>query len=161
LRLGYMLKVLKACHPGKASMLGADAFKQKLMRLQSKDKRKSDFKENNRKSAFESGLLGGSIDSSVAKEDARTAHIINPILDSVNKFIQNCKHEIADIGKRQLQEFEKHFKTFTHRVNDVYGISDTKSKKNNKVNGNEKLDTIEEALKDLERPRDTDDLNNL
>lgn len=100
LRLGYMLKVLKACHPGKASMLGADAFKQKLMRLQSKDKRKSDFKENNRKSAFESGLLGGSIDSAVAKEDARTAHIINPILDSVNKFIQNCKHDIADIGKR-------------------------------------------------------------
>lgn len=83
-------------------MLGADAFKQKLMRLQSKDKRKSDFKDNNRKSAFESGLLGGSIDSAVAKEDARTAHIINPILDSVNKFIQNCKHEIADIGKRQL-----------------------------------------------------------
>lgn len=83
-----MLKVLKACHPGKASMLGADAFKQKLMRLQSKDKRKNDFKEGNRgKSAFQSGLNGGSIDSAVAKEDARTAHIINPILDSVNKFI--------------------------------------------------------------------------
>jgi hypothetical protein len=31
-------------------------------------------------------------------------------------------------------------------------VSDTKSKKNNKVPGNEKLDTIEEALKDLERP---------
>ena len=33
LRLSYMLTVLKACHPGKATMLGAEAYKLKLMRV--------------------------------------------------------------------------------------------------------------------------------
>jgi len=46
LRLSYMLTVLKACHPGKASMLGADAYKAKLMKIASKDKRKSDFRDS-------------------------------------------------------------------------------------------------------------------
>ena len=35
-------------------------------------------------------------------------------------------------GLQQNAEAVKHFKTFTHRVNDVYGVSDTKSKKTNK-----------------------------
>ena len=41
-----MLTVLKLVHPGKASMLGAEGFQIKLMRLASKDKRKSNFKDN-------------------------------------------------------------------------------------------------------------------
>ena len=35
-----MLTVLKACHPGKATMLGAEAYKSALMRINSHDKRK-------------------------------------------------------------------------------------------------------------------------
>ena len=40
-----MLTVLKLVHQGKASMLGAEGFKIKLMRLSSKDKRKSNYKD--------------------------------------------------------------------------------------------------------------------
>lgn len=37
LRLGYMFKMLKAIHQGKATMLGAEAFKIKAMRLERGD----------------------------------------------------------------------------------------------------------------------------
>lgn len=59
LRLSYMLTVLHACHPGKASMLGAEAFKAKLMKEDTKDKRKSDFREVK---ADGNNATGGSID---------------------------------------------------------------------------------------------------
>ena len=43
LRLGYMFKMLKAVHPAKAQMLGAEAFKLKVMKIESKDIKKSKF----------------------------------------------------------------------------------------------------------------------
>jgi hypothetical protein len=36
LRLGYMFRVLKTVHPGKASMLSAEAFKVKVIKMESK-----------------------------------------------------------------------------------------------------------------------------
>lgn len=48
--------------------------------------------------------------SQIMRDEARTAHIINPILDSLNKFIQTCRHEIAVIGEKQLADFEKYSK---------------------------------------------------
>lgn len=43
LRLGYMFKVLKVCHPGKATMLGAEAFMVKMKKLEKKDNRRKKF----------------------------------------------------------------------------------------------------------------------
>ena len=43
LRLGYMFKMLKAVHPNKAQMLGAEAFKLKVMKVESKDIKKNKF----------------------------------------------------------------------------------------------------------------------
>ena len=40
LRLGYMFKVLKVVHPGKATMLGAEAFMVKMKKLENKDNRR-------------------------------------------------------------------------------------------------------------------------
>jgi hypothetical protein len=40
LRLGYMFKVLKVVHPGKATMLGAEAFMVKMKKLEKKDNRR-------------------------------------------------------------------------------------------------------------------------
>lgn len=34
-----MLEVLRACHPGKASMLGADAFSIKALKIEKKDEK--------------------------------------------------------------------------------------------------------------------------
>lgn len=39
MRLGYMYTVLKACHPGRATMLGAEAFKLKVLRLEKDDRK--------------------------------------------------------------------------------------------------------------------------
>jgi hypothetical protein len=44
------------------------------------------------------------------REEARTAHIINPILDSLNKFINTVRHEILEIGEAKLQDFDKYAK---------------------------------------------------
>ena len=43
LRLGYMFKMLKAVHPGKASMLGAEAFKLKVMKIENRDSKKKKY----------------------------------------------------------------------------------------------------------------------
>ena len=43
LRLGYMFKVLKQVHPGKATMLGAEAFMVKMKKLEKKDNRRKRF----------------------------------------------------------------------------------------------------------------------
>lgn len=41
LRLGYMYKMLKLVHPGRANMLAAEAFKAKVVKLERKDNKKS------------------------------------------------------------------------------------------------------------------------
>ena len=72
------------------------------------------------------------------RDEARTAHIVNPILDSLNKFIQNIRHEISEIGHQKLLDFDKYSKMVQKTVV-------TKKK-----GSNENLDTIEEALKNIE-----------
>ena len=44
LRLGYMFKVLRAIHPGKANMLSAEAFKVKVIKLESAKAKRDHFK---------------------------------------------------------------------------------------------------------------------
>jgi len=43
LRLGYMFKMLKAVHPGKAQMLGAEAFKLKVLKIEQQESNKKQF----------------------------------------------------------------------------------------------------------------------
>ena len=133
IRLGYMLKVLQTIHPGKASMLGADAFAAKVKLLEQKElqKKNSEFKT----------ASGGDFDAS-SEENAEDEHqaaennmeriISDPILKDLNVFVQGLKKQIEDVGKEKLEMFQKLYKKFTF----------TKP-----------LDTIEENLNMLEEKR--------
>jgi len=59
LRLGYMFRVLKTVHPGKASMLSAEAFKVKVIKMENKQEKRKKF--GNKKG--EKASLDGSMDS--------------------------------------------------------------------------------------------------
>ena len=41
---------------------------------------------------------------------------MNPILDSINKFIQSLRAEIADLGTKKLADFDKYSKMATKIV---------------------------------------------
>ena len=79
------------------------------------------------------------------RDEARTAHIINPILDTLNKFIQSLRHEIQQIGQKTLLDFDKYSKMAQKRVDPM---------KHRKMNtgGKEQdnLDTIKEVFKNDE-----------
>ena len=91
LRLGYLLKMLKGVHPQKASMLPADSFKLKMMKLDLKDKKQRERLQvgvsSDSVATKKSGNLLGSMDSAAIKEEQRTAHLADPILEGINKFI--------------------------------------------------------------------------
>ena len=134
-----MLTVLKLVHPGKASMLGAEGYKVKLLRLASKDKRKGDFKDPKKSLAS----AAQSIDSQIMREEARTTHIMNPILDNINKFINICKNEIVDIGSKKMVNFEKLFKTSNNGNDKKVEIQ---KKKPLKTMDRENMDTLDGCL---------------
>lgn len=105
LRLGYMFKMLKAVHPGKASMLGAEAFKLKVIKMENKD---------DKRKAFDLGGMGNqsmisgdpllasmqsvNMEAAAAKNDTKSMNIVDPLLKNINDFVQSVKGEILDIG---------------------------------------------------------------
>lgn len=60
MRLGYMFKVLEMVHPGKATMLGAEAFMAKVRKTENKNNRKKNFDLKVAKSGVMASSQGGS-----------------------------------------------------------------------------------------------------
>lgn len=133
IRLGYMLKVLQTIHPGKASMLGADAFAAKVKLLEQKElqKKNSEFRKTNG-GDFENISEDAGEDENQAEEVNMERIISDPILKDLNVFVQGLKKQIEELGKEKLEMFQKLYKKFTF----------TKP-----------LDTIEENLNQLEEKR--------
>jgi len=78
LRLGYMYKMLKQVHPGRANMLAAEAFKAKVMKLEKKDKKskKEQFKMGTH-ATTETNFMGSQI---IREENLKDEVINDPIL---------------------------------------------------------------------------------
>jgi len=86
IRLGYMYTVLKAVHPGKASMLGAEAFNVKVHKVESRmQKRREQFAEG--KDTMVNSSQGGSQDSITLKKGAAADSIVDPVLHGINTFV--------------------------------------------------------------------------
>lgn len=112
LRLGYIYKVLKQIHPGKASMLGAEAFKIKVMKLEKgQDKKKSSKKKNFQQSAS-NGLGSVSMDSVAMKMEEKANNISDPMLIGINDFVQSLKMDIMSAGANKLNQISKLYKDF-------------------------------------------------
>ena len=139
LRLGYMLKVLQAVHPGKATMLSAEAFKVKVLKLQSAESKRNQF--------IQQMAAGGreSMNSLAIKEKNNTM-IIDPLLKNINEFVRKIREQINEFGTEQAQKFEVLIREATGiKKQSTYGALT-----NQHTVKNMKLDTVEENLQELE-----------
>jgi len=141
LRLGYMFKMLKAVHPGKASMLGAEAFKLKVMKIEQRDSKKKKYDYGVGSQSMMSGgegfasMQSSNMDEAMMKNESKSMNIVDPLLKNINEFVGVVKQEIIDIGTKKLNEIEKLYKEFK----DSGGLDN--------------LDTVEENLKQIEEGR--------
>lgn len=133
LRLGYMYKVLKTVHPGKAAMLGAESYKIKVIKLESQNNRRKKFAvtANAGSSAQVSGRQGGSIDSQALREQ-RSLEIVDPLLQNLNEFIEDLRKQISTVGQQKLKDFLCVQDLIMHKPD-------------------EPMDTVEENLKEIEK----------
>lgn len=105
IRLGYMMEVLRACHPGKASMLGADAFQIKSLKIEKKDQK------NERRDAFARQKMDGNFNSSMGSmmdiEIDQKAKIFqkieDPVLHRVNGYINTMVTQITTAGQARYE----------------------------------------------------------
>lgn len=136
-----MFKVLQAVHPGKASMLGADAFMSKVKKVERKLNKKKSFDLSGAKSGIMSTQgsqdLIGKLD--IAKH---IANIESPLLIGMDKFITSLKEQFTETGATRMKDIEKALKEKANPVHD--------QKKNNQHGP---LDTVEENLKRIESNR--------
>ena len=145
LRLGYMFRVLNAVHPGKASMLSAEAFKVKVIKMENKqDKRK---KFASKKKDANASSIGGTMDSQVIREE-RALNLVDPLLLNINSFINEITDSVAKTGAEKKKEIETIYKDHgaTTTAGDTKGGYDTHNQ----------LDTIEENLAAIERKNSAD-----
>lgn len=151
LRLGYMFKVLQAVHPGKASMLGADAFMKKVKKIEARSKQKKAFDINGAKSGIFS--TAGSQDMINMSQDnlgikGSNEDIENPLLAQMDLFIQKLKQKFTDTSQERIKDVEKILKEKAP----VAPTMHRKTIANNDNNG-APLDTVEENLKRIESNR--------
>lgn len=107
LRLGYMFRVLNAVHPGKASMLSAESFKVKFIKMENKnDKRKKFASKKKNKDSADSG---GTMDSQIIREE-RALNITDPLLSTVNNIINEISENVTKAGGEKKKEIEKIYK---------------------------------------------------
>lgn len=137
IRLGYMLKVLYAVHPGKASMLGADAYLAKVKK-EEKAARLQQKRENGLASGMGvSSVLGtssmGSMDYMAGQGDGGP-DITDPVLKNIDQFVKDLKQKIVDASKDHVKA-----------LNSIIGLSNKQMHQ----------DTIEENLQMLERKKGT------
>ena len=132
-----MLKVLYAVHPGKASMLGADAYLAKVKK-EEKAARLQQKRENGLASGMGvSSVLGtssmGSMDYMAGQGDGGP-DITDPVLKNIDQFVKDLKQKIVDASKDHVKA-----------LNSIIGLSNKQMHQ----------DTIEENLQMLERKKGT------
>jgi len=88
LRLGYMFRVLKTVHAGKASMLSAEAFKVKVIKMESTENKRKKFSKKNNNSS-----VAKSMDSQLIREE-RALNIMDPLLMNISQFIEEISSGI-------------------------------------------------------------------
>lgn len=102
LRLGYIYKVLKMIHPGKATMLGAEAFKIKVMKLEKGETKAKKTKKEQFQKAGSQGLGTQSMDDDALKMQEKANNITDPMLIGINEFVQSLKMDIMSAGANKL-----------------------------------------------------------
>jgi len=136
IRLGYMFKVLKAVHPGKASMLGAEAFQTKVKKAESsKNKKRNRFlgQQSGVSGIFGKSSAGGSmVMEGKGNQKNVEDQITDPVLSGINKFIHSMMDMIVEAGTAKLKVFEGLYKQFKTEA---------------------PMDTVEENIKDIEKKR--------
>lgn len=138
LRLGYMFRVLNAVHPGKASMLSAESFKVKVIKMENKqDKRK---KFASKKKGKESADSGGTMDSQIIREE-RALNLTDPLLTTVNNIINEISDSVIKTGGEKKKEIERIYKEHSMGTTAGGPTHDTHNQ----------MDTIEENLAAIER----------
>ena len=142
LRLGYMFKVLKQVHPGKATMLGAEAFLVKMKKLENKENKRKRFAVGAGNISGVSGAGKGngnqSMDSAAIRNKIKSMNIVDPILQGINEFIKKIKDDIVAAGNTRLKTIEGLYSNFKTQKSTV---------------GGGYMDTVEENLKGLEMNR--------
>lgn len=100
LRLGYMLTVLRKVHPQRASMLNAEVFRTKIIKLEQEDRRKQKHSGMDRKSAFAKQAVGTqSIDHVSSLKASAIKRTTDELLLSVTEYIENMTQRILRDGK--------------------------------------------------------------
>lgn len=111
LRLGYMFKVLQAVHPGKASMLGAEAFMYKAKKAERNNNKKNKFaiKAAGQKSMMSSihSSGGGSQENITA---GKTTDLQEPMLVGIDTFIDELTVKMKDAALAKMKILENIFK---------------------------------------------------
>lgn len=144
LRLGYMYRVLQNVHPGKASMLGAEAFMYKVKKIEraANKKKTFDINQEGAKSALYNSSQGGSQDNiNIGTGIGDTKNIENPMLQDIDKFVAGIKQKMLTTAVDKMKAVEA-------LLRDAQG-----ARAGPKQVGNHKsqvLDTVEENLKRIE-----------
>ena len=121
-------------------MLGAEAFKLKVMKIENQEHKKNNFNIVIGNKSMMSGMFGSvsslPADVSDKKElEVKSITVVDPLLKNINDFVSAVKHEIVEIGSKKLLEIEKLYKEFK----DTGGL--------------ENLDTVEDNLKQIEEAK--------
>jgi len=134
-----MFRVLNAVHPGKASMLSADAFKVKFVKMENKQDKRKKFAAK-KKEGKNSASSGGTMDSQVIREE-RAMNLTDPLLVNINNFINEISESIKSHGELKKKEIETIYKN--------HGTTTTAGETKGYETHNQ-LDTIEENLAAIE-----------
>lgn len=99
LRLGYMLTVLRKVHPQRASMLSAESFRSKIIRLENDERKQQKRQGMDRKSAFAKQAVGTkSIDHASGIKISNVKRTTDDLLLSVTKYIETMHQRILRDG---------------------------------------------------------------
>lgn len=94
-------------------MLGAEAFKLKVIKLEKADnKGKTTVKKKKKKLGNDGGLGSASMDSVALKTDERADNITDPMLLGINEFVNSLKLDIMEAGTEKLNSISKLYKDF-------------------------------------------------
>ena len=105
LRLGYMYKMLRVVHPEKASMLGAEAFKVKVLKYERRQlSRKRRLQKGQMSAASASTNMISSSGSMADSDDKNRVYLFtNPILTTIHDYITTLRTRIGQAGQQKYQ----------------------------------------------------------
>ena len=145
LRLGYMYKMLRVVHPEKASMLGAEAFKVKVLKYERRQlSRKRRLQKGQMSAASATTNMISSSGSMADSDDRDRVYLFtNPILTTIHEYITTLKARIGQAGQQKYQGFMR-------ILSEAKALAGAGPKQNKPE---EPLDTIETNLQHLEGKR--------